>query len=187
MQSKPWASPFNQEGFQGGGSHTPPPRLSQRAEAIGSRGISTYIGTLLGAAPTQHLRVPEGCPRRADPPRRVFAGPPTPPPPLTGTVRVRDVGPGLADTTPRAMHCPWPLGSRRPGAERQEQAARAEQQAEAAAARTPQAHPPSPPLAPRDCGACARARPPPRASGSAPPRPLRLEAQLSRLSQRPHA
>ncbi|XP_004392408.1 PREDICTED: protein FAM205A-like [Odobenus rosmarus divergens] len=87
----------------------------------------------------------------------VPAGSPPPPPPLTGTVRVRDAGPGLADSTPRTPRRPWPLGSRRAGAERREQAARAEQQAEAAAAaaRAPQAHPPSPPPAPRGCGACA--------------------------------
>lgn len=48
----------------------------------------------------------EGCPLPADPPLTVPAGSPPPPPLLTGTVRVRDAGPGLADSTLRAPRRP---------------------------------------------------------------------------------
>lgn len=65
----------------------------------------------MGAAPTQHLRAPEGLSAARRPARRVLTRTPTPPPPLTGTVRVRDAGPGLADTTPRAPCRPWCLRS----------------------------------------------------------------------------
>lgn len=153
----------------GGGS---PHRLrdSPKGKKQGHSGVYPLTQELpLGRLPHNTSESPKGCPRPADSSLRVPAGSPPPPPPLTGTVRVRDAGPGLADSTPRTPCRPWPLGSRRAGAERREQAARAEQQAEAAAAaaRAPQAHPPSPSPAPRGCGACARARRPPRAGGRA--------------------
>ena len=137
--------------FHGGGSAH---RFwgSPKGSGRKTRGSSTYTGTPRGRLPHNTSESAKGCSLPADPPLTVPVGSPPPPPPLTETLWVRDTGPGLADSTPRAPRRPWPLGSRRDGTERPEPAARAEQQAEAAeaaaaAARAPRAHPPSPPRA----------------------------------------
>lgn len=138
----------------------------QRVEAAeGSQGCPSTQGPPRGGS-TQHLRSPEG-------PRR--------PTPLTRTVRVRDAarGGGL-HRWPRVTH-----GRRVPGPSREQAPGGA--QAEAAAVRA-RSTPTLPALRPaarlRDCGACARARPPRGRGAPAPPlcpraRPWRLRGDLA--------
>lgn len=86
-----------------------PPHDSKCRASPGS--LRSIRGLPRGRLPHNPSEYLTGCPRPADPPRRVLTRTPTPPPPLTGTVRVRDAGPGLADTTPRAPCRPWSLRS----------------------------------------------------------------------------
>ncbi|XP_059266106.1 protein SPATA31F3 [Mustela nigripes] len=134
------------------------------ANAERALGVSIHTGVLLGGGSPHRLRgspkgqrqghsgfihllkdsLRGGSHTTPQSPHRVVRGPqtrplgclpvPAAPAPAYRDRRVRDAGPGLADSTPRTPRRPWPLACRRAGAKRREQAARAEQQAETTSA-----------------------------------------------------
>ncbi|CAD7687640.1 unnamed protein product [Nyctereutes procyonoides] len=170
-QREPW-SPPSHRGLPWGRLPEPPPGLSQRQRQGHSGFIHLHRDSLRGCShttphsPQRAVRGPQTRPLGCLPsPRR--PRPRLPGPSGCGT-RVRDG---------RTLHCGPRAAHGRSGAGAAAAAA-------AAAARAPQAHPPAPPPAPRGCGACARARRPPRAGGRAPrPVLLSLVPRPSALSQ----
>lgn len=93
MPSEPWESPFTRGFLWGRLPHSASGTLPKGRGSRQSGFVHLHRDPFGGGFHTQHLRVP------GDPPRRVPAGSPPPPTPLTRTVRVRDAGPGLADYT----------------------------------------------------------------------------------------
>lgn len=161
----------------------PTHRLGIPPKGGGSRqGLFTCTGTPGGGShTTPQSESVEGIPRPEDPPRRVPAGSPPPSTPLTGTVRVRDAGPGLADYTsgPSPPMTAWKPAcwGREPGAG----GAGGGAGCSGGGARLEHTHPLRPP--PGATAARAPARPPPgqwvRPAPPPAPRRAALTAQLA--------